>query len=363
MLVAIAVSIAVSACASESPSPSGAASTHPSASEAPSSTPTPSPSPSPTPEPTPVALCPLTGLPVSDPAVLTQPTLLVQVENHWDARPPLNLIAADLVIEAPVEGDVTRYSALYLCNPLPSEAGPIRSARYYNVDLWQQMHVLTVCFGASTGAQARFRAAGMPIVNGITGLWPWFFRGAGYAPHNLYGDLADLRAAIGQNQGLTDRVAATGVLRPPFVFSPLSTFALGDPVGKMTIWTNRYWHYGWRWDTSVQLWQRMEDTGPLTDRSTGEPIRARNVIVQVVQVDIAYGDPDPGGNPRRELHLVGAGTGYLYVEGTVRELRWSRPSADAVTSWTYAATGDPVVLRPGRVWWEIIGTNAVVNNE
>ncbi len=67
-----------------------------------------------------------------------------------------------------------------------------------------------------------------------------------------------------------------------------------------------------------------------------------------------FGDPDPGGNTRRLQHLVGDGDGTLYVQGRAIALHWSRPTAEDGTTWTYAESGDPVVLPPGQVWWEII---------
>ena len=56
--------------------------------------------------------------------------------------------------------------------------------------------------------------------------------------------------------------------------------------------------------------------------------------------------------------MVGSGTGTLYLDGHAYDVRWSRPSASAGTTWTYAKSGDPVVLPPGIVWWEVIPTYA-----
>ena len=81
---------------------------------------------------------------------------------------------------------------------------------------------------------------------------------------------------------------------------------------------------------------------------------ARTVVVQVVRQDVLPGELDPGGFPRRYQYLVGEGVGVMYVGGRAYDVRWERAEADAVTKWTYADTGDPVVLPPGKVWWEIV---------
>ena len=60
----------------------------------------------------------------------------------------------------------------------------------------------------------------------------------------------------------------------------------------------------------------------------------------------------------RYQHLVGSGKGTLYSGGQAIALLWSRPKAADGTRWTYEDSGDPVVLPPGVIWWEIVPTGA-----
>ena len=341
----------------------------PSASPTPSSTPVPSPtvsaSPtaSPTPSPTsgPVA-CPLNGVPVPSLPPEGEPALIVQIENHPLARPTRNLTNADIVIEATVEGDVTRFSAVFYCQPTIGLSGPIRSARYYNLDLWQEFHGLTVHFGGSYQALRRFKAAGMRTMNGITGAWPYFRRyGTAPAPHNLWGDLQALRAATLANPAARSLAQAAGTLRPPFEVEADPQLPDGTPVNTVTMRTNSYWTFSWRWDADLDAWRRSDGGSPDTDAATGKPITATSVVVQRITESTVYTDPDPAGNPRRDLHLVGSGTGALYVNGSAIAVRWSRPSASALTTWTYA-DGSPMVLPPGPIWWELVPVTGAVTN-
>jgi hypothetical protein len=323
------------------------------ASASPTPRPTPA-SPAPTPSPTPLLACPLNGLAVDDPTLLDLTALAVQIENHPAARPARNLANADMVVEATVEGDVTRYTGIYLCRRIEGLTGPVRSGRYYSIDLWQDLQVLPFFFGAGWEAIDRYEAAGMPYVNGITGGWPYFHRsGTAVAPHNLYADLEAVRTAFGTDgrlQALTDRV---DTLRPPFTFAEQS-MPSGRPVRHLEIWTNGFWHFGWRWNAGELRWERSEAGVPHVDVATEEVIAARSVVVQLVREDVVTISRDPGGNPRRYHHLVGSGRGILYVDGRAIELAWSRPTARDATTWTYADSGDPVVLPPGVVWWEIV---------
>ena len=336
----------------------------PSPSETPSPTPSPSPSPSPSPTPsaTPeLATCPLNGLPVDDPLLLDQVAISVQIENHPQARPARNLSNADMVVEAPVEGDTTRFSGIFLCRPTVGLTGPIRSARYYVIDLWQDLHVLPVGFGASGGALSRFAAAGMPYVNGITGSWPWYRRyGTHPAPHNLYGDMEALRAAIGEGGPIDALVARVDPLRPPFTFDVDAVMPAGRSVTGLEIRTNSYWRFGWKLNETGDGWTRQDAGKTVIDEVTEKPVTAVNIIVQRVRQEVVLGDPDPGGFPRRLQHLVGEGDGTLYSGGQAIALHWSRPTAADGTEWTYVDGGEPVILPPGVVWWEIIPITASV---
>lgn len=340
-----------------SPSPSPTAKPTPTARPSPTASPRPTPSPS----PEPATACPLNGLPVDDPTLLGRTALAVQIENHPLARPARNLSNADFVIEAPVEGDTTRFTGVFLCRATEGLTGPIRSARYYMVDLWQDLGVLPVGFGASNGALGRFAAAGMPYVNGITGAWPWFRRaGAHAAPHNLYGDVEAIRAALGSG-GAIDRLASdVGPLRPPFLFDPDVVLPSGHEVAAIEIRTNPTWRFGWSWVSGSGQWARQDAGRAIVDEVTGEPLTVSHVLVQRVTQEVVVGDPDPGGNNRRLQHLVGQGDGVLYTAGRAIALRWSRPTAADGTRWTFAAGGEVVVLPPGVVWWEIVPVTAGV---
>lgn len=287
----------------------------------------------------------------------------VQVENHPQARPTLNLGRADMVIEATVEGDVTRFTAIFQCQATTGLTGPVRSARYYTVDVWQSLHVLPVFFGAQREARDRFAAAGMPYVNGIFGEWPgrWFPRaGPNPAPHNLYVDLELMRSSLGSSAALDARAEAVGPPRPPLTFSSAAALPAGRPVSTIEIMTNSYWRFGWAWDEESSAWLRSEGGEPSVDGTTDEPLHAATVLVQQVVETIDYEHLDPGGSPRRVHQLVGRGRGMLYIAGERHRVRWSRPAADAATTWTYAESRQPVELPPGMIWWEIVPTYATI---
>ena len=288
-------------------------------------------------------------------SVPEEPALAVQIENHPEARPGRNLGNAEIVVETLVEGDTTRFTGIFLCEPTLGMTGPVRSARYYNVDLWQDLHVLTVGFGASPGAVNMFINAGMPYPNGIEGGWPWYARyGAARPPHNLYVDLEALRADLDAHAGLAALADRVEPVRPPWQFDEEPEFPSGRAVTSLRISTNSYWHFGWDWNAGLGAYIRSDQGVEITDAATDLSLAFTSLIVQRVTQEVVFGDPDPGGFPRRLQHLVGTGEGVLYTQGQAYAISWSRPTAADRTTWTYTETGEPVVLPPGEIWWHIL---------
>ncbi len=247
-LLVIVVAVIGAVALNGSPAPSPTPSPSPTASPSPS--PTASPTPSPSPSPTPVAVCPLDGTEVEDPALATRVPMLVQIENNPIARPPSGLNLADLVIESPVEGDTTRFSALFMCSEqVDADVGPVRSARYFNIDYWQQMRALTLHFGAARLVLNRFQSVDMPYANGLSGGWGFFYRaGPWAAPHNVYLDVDAAREEMSGDGALAGRAEAAGDVRAPFVFDPEVEQPDGRAVAGVEIWTSSTWHFGWEWD-------------------------------------------------------------------------------------------------------------------
>ena len=344
------------------PSPSATSADTPIPQPTHTATPTQSPSPSPTPTPEVAGTCPLDGMPLADARELVLPALAVQVENHPAARPARNLSRADMVVETTVEGDTTRFTGIFLCDGTAGMTGPIRSARYYNIDLWQDLRVLTVGFGRSDGAHARFVAAGMPYPDGMTG-WPWYQRwGPRAAPHNLYVDLEALREALTTNAALAQMAARVDELRPPFSFDPEAELPPeARSVREVRIATAPSWRFGWTWDADAGDWLRSDAGQPIVDEASGERLAFRTLLVQRVTQETVHDDPDPGGHPRRLHHLVGRGEGTVYVDGRAFDLRWERQSPADGTRWTHATSGEPVVLPPGPIWWHILPTESRVS--
>jgi len=108
-------------------------------------TPTLPPSPTPTqiiilPTSTPVVLNPLTGAPVSDPALLNRRPMAIKVANYPRyIRPQSGLSLADSIYEYYIEGGLTRFIGIFYGNN--SEwVGPVRSGRFFDENIQRTFH-------------------------------------------------------------------------------------------------------------------------------------------------------------------------------------------------------------------------------
>ena len=81
-----------------------------------------------------VPVAPLTGLADPSGASLTRPALSVKVENTDAARPQAGIDQADVLYEEVVEGNITRFIAIFN-STVPDVIGPVRSVRQEDPDI------------------------------------------------------------------------------------------------------------------------------------------------------------------------------------------------------------------------------------
>ena len=77
---------------------------------------------------------PLTGMPLTDPALATRPAVVVKVGNY-DQHPQRGTNLADIMYEEIINANVSRFAFVYQSQTAP-EVGPVRSGRRQDVDLF-----------------------------------------------------------------------------------------------------------------------------------------------------------------------------------------------------------------------------------
>jgi hypothetical protein len=286
--------------------------------------------PSPTPTPTPGPSWPLTGQPA--PAAVAQPVLVVKVDNTASAQPQLGLAAADLVVEEPVEGGLTRL-AVMVQSRLPTDGslpvGPVRSVRTSDAGIVAPTAGVLVASGGAPPALDALRAAGVRTV---------FEGSAGFsrdrsrrAPSNLLVDLPVLAAGYP-----TEPLAPSYLQRgdpaalPPGTSATTLDLRFSGAHTTVLAWSGSGW------------------------ARTGPPDGFVSVAVLALLLPVTdAGYLDPAGNPVPELVTEAAGDGVLAHAGEVLPLRWSKAAPAAPWVLTTQA-GAPLAVPPGPVYLALL---------
>jgi hypothetical protein len=290
--------------------------------------------------PPPVA--PLTGLPVTDLATINRPALVVKLDNSEPkARPQIGLNQADVVVEERVEGSVTRLMAIFHSGD-SDPVGPVRSARTSDIAVFSPLnHPFFAWSGANETFAERIRASNIADV-GYDAASSFYYRaGDRSAPHNL------MLRSTGEIRTLPN----DGSAPPP----PLFAFrAAGQAPANLQPAAGVHIVYGtsagsapvdYVWNGTG--WARDQKGTPHVD-ANGVQVAPENVIVQFTPY--APSDTaDQFGVPIPEAQLVGSGDAWIFTNGGVVMGTWSKPSLEAVTTYT-GPDGAPIGLTPGRTW-------------
>ena len=285
---------------------------------------------------------PLTGLADPTGASLTRPALSVKVENTDAARPQAGIDQADVVYEQVVEGDITRFVAMFN-STVPAVIGPVRSVRSEDPDIvWPVGGIFAYSGGAPVNVEA-INAAPVHAVD-EDGAGAAMMRNEPNqpprdAPHNLYGlgqPLFDLGGDPKPPPALFQYVAAGS---PPVGGQAVLDFHVGFQAGYDPTWT---------WVGATGLWARSIGGVP-QNVVGGAPIAPTNVVVQFTTY-----------TGEAEAQTVGEGDAWIFTDGTMRQGRWVRPDRTQPAKYVDAA-GNPILLRPGRTWVELLPVGNTVD--
>jgi len=277
-------------------------------------------------------LSPLTG----KPAPAGQPVLAVKIDNVAPARPQTGLGRADVIYVEPVEGGLSRIMAVF-SSSMPPRLGPVRSARESDLELLAQYGRPGLAYsGANRQVLAAIRSASVVDLSPSSVSAPYRRSSSRAAPHNLF---ADPRALLRSAKSVS---AARDI---GFRFGDRSP----DQGTKKKRLTVRYGaaSTGFSWSATRHRWEVTLD-GRAATTTDGGRLGASTVVVQYT--DITSSDlHDTLGNPTPYPHTVGSGQAVVLRDGVAIKARWSRPTADAGTTFTTTG-GAALPFAAGQVW-------------
>ena len=328
----------------------------PSASIAPSASPvpTPTPAPTPTPVPTPILVpAPLDGQLVSPKAAARHP-IAVMIDDLSPARPQSGFTSASVVWHAPAEGGIPRYMLVFQEN-IPTDVGPVRSARYYYIAWAAELKAVYAHSGGSPQALATLRAKGngQLVYNADEFRWGGSFHRVGpprFSPHNLYTTGNRLRG-IAKAQGVKDKAFTW-----PWTFAPDLALAQRPTGGRIQVaYRANAIRYDYDRRTNTYL-RSVTGEKKQIDAATGKQVAPKNVVVMLMR----FGPLNDGSHKfRLEATVVGSWTAWIATNGTTIKGTWKKSSLTSPTRF-YDAAGKPVVLTVGQTFVQVMQTGTKV---
>jgi hypothetical protein len=300
---------------------------------------------------------PLTGLTVSDPALLQRRPLLIKVPNiPRNVRPQWGLSLADIVFEYYAEQGATRLAAIFYGQDA-SMVGPIRSGRFIDGDLVQGYKAVFAFGSAYVAEMNRFNTsdfANRMVVEGpgkpLTRYDP---NGYDYLMVNT-ADLSAYATKQGFNQGPQNLDNMSFKLEAPAGGQPGTQLFVHYSGAVYNHWdyaaaSGKYLRYS---DTAtVNNVGQVEQYAQLTDRLTKQPVAFDNVVVLYAIHDL-YG---PG---IYDILLSGAGQALAFRDGQAYKVQWHRNNTDVVSLTNLDGSAFP--FKPGNTWFEVIGLQSTL---
>jgi hypothetical protein len=294
------------------------------------------------------AVWPLRGTTADANAVKTRP-IVVKVANDPNSRPQTGLNQADLIIEIPVEGSITRLAVVFQSQD-PARVGPVRSARQSDLNYLSTLKAILVHVGASDTVAKLVRDA----ANGGAFVDVDEFEHADAferttdkpAPYNTYTSGAKIRQAAGDKGK-----APVDVPGLPFDGSAKGEPAKSDVAGaSFTVpYVLESQRTTYEYDGSTG-YRRTQGGTKTTD--SGKDVVPQNIVIIKTEVTEIPGTADAAGSPSVDYRATGTGPLVVFRGGKRFEGTWSRQGTEMYK--LADASGAPITLLPGLTWLHIV---------
>ncbi|MHB8806216.1 MAG: DUF3048 domain-containing protein [Anaerolineaceae bacterium] len=306
---------------------------------------------------------PLNGLPVENPENLKNPPLLVSISNFpASARPQAGLSYCPIVFEMWIGEGMTRFLGIFY-GDFPQEVateypkdettttieepviGPIRSGRTSYEYVRQLFSGYLVMASASKNVSEQLKD------------YTNFFGDDLSDPNSAMMKVTQLEALAQSSQ---KKDLGEGALSGMYFDSAIPEG--GKTAHSLWLFYSYLNQIFWRYDKASGTFQRWQDNADATtfiqttDRLTGEPLKAANVI-------ILFADHEVENSTLIDISLlyIKRGKALLFRDGQKYEIYWTTASEEYEKTTGKLrpirfvdAEGNPFPLKPGQTWIEIV---------
>jgi hypothetical protein len=306
---------------------------------------------------------PLTGLTVSDPALLERRPMAIKVTNFpRSVRPQYGLTLADHVYEYYLENFITRFIGVFYGNDA-SRVGPVRSGRFFDehiARMYKAIFVFAYADDRVVDPWSESDLRNLLVVEREDNCPPLCRIGSKHNYNTLFADTAGVAQYIRERGTANDRQNLDGLR---FESNPPFTSQAGE---KISIQYSFVSYNLWEYDPTAQRYLRYQEAedengeqvqyAPLTDSLTGQPIAADNLVVLLIPHQYYI---HTNTTEMVMMDFLGQGNAYAFRDGKVYPLVWQRETAESLVT-LIMSNGRPYPLKPGNTWYQVLGQSTEI---
>ena len=292
---------------------------------------------------------PLTGEAMEESLVAQRPVSCM-IGNTTDAMPQYGLSDADVIVEAPAEGGLTRLMTIYQDYADLPTIMSVRSCRHYYAYLSNEFEAIYVHYGQAIYATEMLKR--FDDLNGLDGDLEnvTFFRDKSRkSPHNAYINGESIIAGIEKREY---RKEHADTYKNTFRFTDTeNTLENGEDaiVVEPGYSVNKPWFV---YNADTGLYERYQYKAAHTDGATGDQLAFKNIIFRVCDYSV---EPD---GKYLDVKTASYGKPGKYISnGKAIDIAWVKEVEDGVCTY-YDKDGNEIELNPGKTFVCIVLNDA-----
>jgi hypothetical protein len=277
----------------------------------------------------------------------------VLIDNYVAARPVAGVVEASLIIEAPVEGGITRFLSVFSDDSEWLRIGPVRSARPYFVDWAREYDAVLVHVGGSPTALKMLEAAdtNRDLNEMLQGGYFWRDRQRS-SPHNVYTSSELLHESFDELSERAETVENDRLFKQSNSRRPSSASVFKKIIIDYSV---PAYFVTWEYDEDNNVYVRWQG-GRLVVDEKEQAVTADNVIIQFTDIKTI----DSLG--RKEIRTLGAGEALVMRDGRSIKAQWKKESSGR-THFMFSGAEKEIPLNIGKTWIQVVALDTSVHVE
>ncbi|WP_158212252.1 DUF3048 domain-containing protein [Natranaerobius trueperi] len=300
-----------------------------------------------------ISRCSYCGSPIDEKDENLDRPITVTLGNSSNERPQSGINAACVVYEAPAEGGLSRLFGVFN-KDYEGNIGPVRSARFYFITLGLEHDSIYAHVGGYQPVINKINEHRMANIDEFGAGGAFWRSDERSAPHNTYTTLENIQKAandrgyrsVGERSEFVD-------YQEEDIFDKLE--GVGSTENVTVIYNSNYNRVEYKYKEDG--YYRYVNGEKHIDKHDQKQVVADNLIFQFVTSEVI---DDVG---RLRLGLIGKGEGVYLSEGKKIPITWEKDSHRSETEFYNANTEEPLNIKPGQTWVNLIPHGTQVQYE